>query len=108
MILPPLLVRASHECQNDQHTDYFGIAAGTVARRHTQLEFVMDGSNPQLEAKSMVEAGDVSLFWLWLQYWSLGGSADEIELEAFIAGIPLLQGFEVDVLAATLQDLTAQ
>ena len=69
---------------------------------------VMDGSNPQLEAKSVIESGDVSLFWLWLQYRSLGGSADEIELEAFIAGIPLLQGFEVDILAATLQDLTAQ
>lgn len=60
---------------------------------------------PRLLARSLIESGSFSILGIWIQYWALGGSADTVELEAFIHGIPLLKGVEVDVLAAALEEL---
>jgi hypothetical protein len=65
----------------------------------------MSSGNPQQEARYLLESGDVSLLQLWLLYWGQGGRADEVELDAFLYGIPLLDCDEAQILGWALEPL---
>lgn len=59
-------------------------------------------------ARTLIEAGRLSVMELWLQYWALGGNAGILELDAFIHNVPMLRDVEVQVLAEALDDLTEE
>lgn len=61
--------------------------------------------DPRPAALHLLETGELSIEDLWLQYKSRGGSADVLELDAFIHDVPLLHGLEVEVLRVTLKEL---
>ncbi|MBT2515449.1 hypothetical protein [Arthrobacter sp. ISL-30] len=67
----------------------------------------MSSGDPRQVALSLVETGDVSLFRLWLHYWRQGGNACEMELDAFIHGVPLLDAVEADILSWALEVLSS-
>lgn len=62
--------------------------------------------DPRPTALHLLEAGELSIEDLWLEYRSRGGNAGVLELDAFIHDIPLLNGLEVEVLRVTLKELT--
>lgn len=68
---------------------------------------MMNRERRQQAAYDLVENGEVSLLHLWLLYWGEGGNAGEVELEAYIHGIPLLDGFEEEILGWALEPLLA-
>jgi hypothetical protein len=47
---------------------------------------------------------DLSLEQLWLRYFELGGSVDQLELEAYLEGLHALPASERDVLAVTVNE----
>lgn len=57
-------------------------------------------------ARSLIDAGRLTVMELWLQYWALGGNADILEVDAFVRDVPMLKGVEVEVLAEAINDLT--
>ena len=61
--------------------------------------------DPRPVALHLIETGELSIEDLWLQYISRGGSADVLELDAFVHDVPLLHGLEVEVLRVTLEEL---
>jgi hypothetical protein len=61
--------------------------------------------NPALTACALVDSGELTLVELWAMYWGEGGRADPMELDAFIHGVPLLDGFEVNILQWALEPL---
>lgn len=63
-------------------------------------------SDPRPTALHLLETGQLSIEGLWLKYAARGGSADILELDAFIHDIPLLHGLEVEVLRVTLKELS--
>jgi hypothetical protein len=65
----------------------------------------MGSGNPQQEARKLLCSGDISLLRLWVLYWGQGGNADEMSLDAFIHGIPLLDGDEAQILGWALEPL---
>lgn len=58
----------------------------------------MTTNNPRHEAQFLIGADAVSLFDLWLKYWGEGGQGDELELDAFIHGVALLDDFDEVIL----------
>lgn len=62
-------------------------------------------ADPALEARILVDSGALSLFELWLHFWGEGGQVGEMELDAFIHGIPMLQDFDVTILGWALEPL---
>ena len=68
----------------------------------------MTAENPRQEARSLIDAEAVSLFDLWVKYYAEGGRGDEMELDAFIHGLPLLDDFEEVVLGWAVEDLSAR
>lgn len=67
----------------------------------------MTAQNPRQEARSLIAAEAVSLFDLWLKYWAEGGRGDEMELDAFINGVPVLDYFDEVILGWAVKDLSA-
>jgi hypothetical protein len=65
----------------------------------------MSTGDLQQEARQLLESGDVSLLRLWILYWGQGGNADEVELDAYIHGIPLLGQFEAEILGWAMEPL---
>ena len=65
----------------------------------------MDDFDPHLAARSLIESGGTTIMQIWLHYVAVGGTADVVELDAFIHGIPLLKGLEVQLLAVALKEL---
>jgi hypothetical protein len=61
--------------------------------------------DPRPAALRLLETGEFSIEDLWLQYISRGGSADVLELDAFVHDIPLLHGLEVEILRVTLEEM---
>ncbi|MEW1808392.1 hypothetical protein [Pseudarthrobacter sp. NPDC080039] len=66
----------------------------------------MSVENPRSRARSLIDADDVSLFDLWLGYWAEGGQGGEMELDAFIRGIPLLDDFDEVILGWAVEQLS--
>lgn len=62
-------------------------------------------ADPGLEARILLDSGDVTLLELWALYWGQGGRVDPTELDAFIYGVPLLEDFEVRILGWALEPL---
>lgn len=62
-------------------------------------------SNPRPTALSLLDSGCCSIEDLWRRYRNRGGNADVLELDAYIHGVPLLHGLEVEILEATLNEL---
>lgn len=65
----------------------------------------MSNGNLQQQARHLLESGAVSLSHLWILYWSQGGSAEEVELDAFIHGIPLFGDTEARILGWAMEPL---
>ena len=65
----------------------------------------MGSWRPRQEARGLLESGELSLLHLWVLYWGEGGRAGEVELEAFIHGIPLLDGTEEQILGWAIEPL---
>lgn len=65
----------------------------------------MNRSDPRRAARSLIESGVLCIEDLWVEYQARGGSADVLELDAFIHDIPLMTGLEVEVLRLTLSEL---
>ena len=62
-------------------------------------------SDPRPAALTLIESGDLSVEYLWHQYRARGGTADALELDAFIHDVPLLLGEQVEILEVTLKQL---
>jgi hypothetical protein len=58
----------------------------------------------QLTGKAAARAG-VTVRELWLHYVSIGGSADEIDIEAYLHGLIRLPGLDRDVIAHALNEI---
>lgn len=67
----------------------------------------MNRSDPLQEARKLLKTGEVCLLHLWILYWGQGGTASEMELDAFIHGIPLLDSHEAEILGWALEPLLA-
>lgn len=52
-----------------------------------------------------VRAADITIGELWLRYFSIGGTAGETEVEAYVHGALSLPGLERDVLAHAANEL---
>lgn len=68
----------------------------------------MSDFDPRLAARALIESGGPTIPQIWLKYWALGGTADVMELDAFIHGIPLLKGLEVELLTLALKELSTE
>ncbi|MFC8525357.1 hypothetical protein [Pseudarthrobacter sp. NPDC057230] len=64
--------------------------------------------NPRQKAQSLIDTAVVSLFELWMKYWGEGGRGGEMELDAFIRGVPLLDDFDEVILGWALEELITQ
>jgi hypothetical protein len=65
------------------------------------LVLVMD---VRARAQDLVATRELSLEEIWLLYFSVGGTAGLLELEAFIYGVELLSRFDLRLLECALQD----
>lgn len=66
----------------------------------------MSVENPRMQARSLIDTEAVSLFDLWLSYWAEGGQGGEMELDAFICGVPLLGDFDEVILGWAVEQLS--
>lgn len=65
----------------------------------------MPSADAGLEARTLLDSGDISLLELWALYWGQGGRVGPTELDAFIYGIPLLEDIDVSILSWALEPL---
>lgn len=54
----------------------------------------------------VMAAADITVPELWLQYFSMGGSASEFEVQAYVEGVLSLPVTERDLLAMSANELT--
>jgi len=92
---------------NSKYADYllWGFHTTSTFAHGRPGAVALSGSDPRQEARGLLESGEVCLLHLWILYWGQGGSADEMELDAFISGIPLLNSTEVAILGWALEPL---
>lgn len=60
--------------------------------------------DPRLLARDLLQCHKLSLAELWLYYWGNGGTACEMEFDAFIHGIDGLAPVDLVLLASALDD----
>lgn len=56
--------------------------------------------------RQVLENGDISVGELWLQYFSMSGTAGEYEVQAYLEGVVSLPVTERDLLAMAANELT--
>jgi hypothetical protein len=63
-------------------------------------------ADPRALAAAQFESGNLSLPQVWTHYFGIGGSADELVLDAYLHGMMDLAPLQVDLLTIALREIT--
>lgn len=65
------------------------------------------GEDPRLLAAMQFQNANLSLPQVWTHYFGIGGSADEVVLDAYLHGMMDLAPLQVDLLNIAIREITA-
>jgi hypothetical protein len=64
----------------------------------------MTNFKPKLDVAEGLRRSQLSITELWIRYLSIGGSADELELEAYLLGLLTMDTYQHNLIAQALNE----